>query len=1580
MSLLRGDRNHGQVVTTYLCIFCDERFKEKDSAKRHYQEHLQYYPLICSLCGKALLDLPEFLAHHTANHSDEAKGRFKRKERPHFDDWIETFLNSQKAGITAFPPREHCPVCSKVFPVEKIEEAKPRRCTVNRKIDHIHRHLCYLPFECVLCKEEGKEFRIAYFESKAHSHIKQKHPTVDETESRWKIYQKTAAISKLDVWLSEYLSKYGMEACDEKKPAKKLTDAIFPPTLLLPTDLTRIRTVLHSHEVSLNPLIVPSPAAEDGQQTVVEVSPFETHAFYEYLEQLNRSIPYFCIFCDEKFESQVAASQHYSYHMNYKPIKCRLCRKVFVSMKSYSAHHLVTHEVVEDLRFFLAEDMTIERWIDSFLRCQNNLPQSLVLKCSCAKFCPVCSKTGTSTLCSFRCTNHNEDAFRSHVFRHLRYVSYECTVCKLNGSSSLFSSINEKALKHMRSHHKQTNLSVETVSQSFKKAFPIKFIENYVSDLVNARQVSDNSSDMPMKNPQPLILKRLGKKLVVMPDQSKISRLSRIELYSPTPKSAYEMCKTNITRHVRIVGDRVINLPDITMHHKDNPPNFDCTTETVPEERTLKPIAADESQKFTSNCIATIASLMASKLLLCPFCAYKSSDVDLLRKHLMVHSCIPYLCEQCDKVTIKGASPILGDCGAHGVNRTYITQEECQAVKTWIASYCRSLTALDTFEYWDHCDFCWKLKNSGRLVNAVAEIASEYEAHARCHLYYFTSSETLNSFNPFTPNEDDIILPVRKLNSLLVKMQKKFMKRMEEGASVQVLVNGHKSISSTDKHKEVIFKEPQSESVISESCMQQSVMDTAPPVLIETPTVEVDLKAEAIERVKSLKVSLPRISPEKLKTLKVMNDADRIITKKQKDRHKPKVVKDVAPPEVLDAEEIELVIKVPEVIPVPLNFDDAKYFCIFCLSSKEQYSRLDALDHYKEHLDYYPYQCNFCSEVTTNEYKMLLHYKKAHPTDMDARIKLTKHIGNDTWIRSFLDAQRNGINVTKNGLSRGNHRNCVVCEVTKPGSLLNARETISQTVQFQSCLQHLSYLPFKCILCDKVGKNYVLTMATSTAYLHILNKHPENIDDPLNQIFKRSLAVLALDKFLVKYYSMKKKTFKWSMKMFVPLLYKEKLNEKRQDKISEISAAAHDNIQPHHSSPPLYSYSNSSFLPATASASSNGTVSNYQRPMANHSFVTLQSTVPQHQYNSYQVQPQQNRPLLVSLLNNHIPQTTVVDVPHPLSSMSNQIAQLSRPKHTVRLTVDLTPEIYDDEASEESKKALPDFDYFCVFCKESKTFKSITDATSHYAKHFDYRPIVCLLCSKKFSDVVSVQRHHVKFHQRIQPASSLTYFINECEPVENWVTDFLTSQKKFDLWNSVDPKYFSTCLVCDKLLQDKKKPRFSQNCVSKEHIFLHLKYTPYQCIICKHEGVERRFPTIEGKALEHLKLHEVKVRDDEEAKDLFCKVFTIEKLEQLVEEHLILLKYVKHGVKRRVNDTSDNEDENPIEIKRTGSEPFLKAVQNGDSLSQALTSSSVCCTHCDEVVSSAQAIRRHNYTVHSQLSVSYYSPQNVVRN
>lgn len=95
--------NEEDLNVEYFCIFCQElKTKDKEEARRHYQRHVDYYPLVCSLCGQGSCDLPEFLKHHTSTHPNSEKGRYKRREQPQIDKWINGFLYAQATIIRAF--------------------------------------------------------------------------------------------------------------------------------------------------------------------------------------------------------------------------------------------------------------------------------------------------------------------------------------------------------------------------------------------------------------------------------------------------------------------------------------------------------------------------------------------------------------------------------------------------------------------------------------------------------------------------------------------------------------------------------------------------------------------------------------------------------------------------------------------------------------------------------------------------------------------------------------------------------------------------------------------------------------------------------------------------------------------------------------------------------------------------------------------------------------------------------------------------------------------------------------------------------------------------------------------------------------------------------------------------------------------------------------------------------------------------------------------------------------------------------------------------------------------------------------
>ena len=376
--------------TDYFCVFCDQRdFSGREDVRRHYQHHLEYYPILCSLCGSRATDLPDFLKHHTTCHPGCEKGKYKRRELPHVDRWLSGFLYAQSTIVTAFPPREQCPVCDKVFSAEQIAGARPRRCTINRKIDHVHRHLCYLPYTCVKCRDEdGKEFLVAYFESKAHSHIKLKHPDVDDQQSRWFVFQKTIAIPKLDNFVAGYLNRFGISMDLERRPVRKSllsdpsqaplsgsdsddddmdeADDSFPSGDVPSTSdpARHLLSLAHGSHLSVPP--------NGSDEIIIPVSPELVDL--DFFDAGSRGLraepftPYFCIFCPEKLDSPSRAHVHFGAHFDYHPIICLICEQRFNDIDSFSTHHKSMHEAHSDLKFEVREDFMIEKWIDDFLK------------------------------------------------------------------------------------------------------------------------------------------------------------------------------------------------------------------------------------------------------------------------------------------------------------------------------------------------------------------------------------------------------------------------------------------------------------------------------------------------------------------------------------------------------------------------------------------------------------------------------------------------------------------------------------------------------------------------------------------------------------------------------------------------------------------------------------------------------------------------------------------------------------------------------------------------------------------------------------------------------------------------------------------------------------------------------------------------------------------------------------------------------------------------------------------------------------------------------------------------------------
>ena len=165
-------------------------------------------------------------------------------------------------------------------------------------------------------------------------------------------------------------------------------------------------------------------------------------------------------------------------------------------------------------------------------------------------------------------------------------------------------------------------------------------------------------------------------------------------------------------------------------------------------------------------------------------------------------------------------------------------------------------------------------------------------------------------------------------------------------------------------------------------------------------------------------------------------------------------------------------------------------------------------------------------------------------------------------------------------------------------------------------------------------------------------------------------------------------------------------------------------------------------------------------------------------------------------------------------------------------------------------------EFFCVFCDIKSKFKCRLEAYSHYAKHFNYRPIVCLLCQDKFYDLDDLQQHNQMEHPQLE--ENQLYFIKEDYELESWIDEFLSFQNKPECLAMISYTEGAHCPVCKRLSKDDNKYLFTN--IYKEddyskvtrHLRIHINYHPYVCTICKYENVVTKFCLNDQKAVDHL--------------------------------------------------------------------------------------------------------------------------------
>lgn len=165
------------------------------------------------------------------------------------------------------------------------------------------------------------------------------------------------------------------------------------------------------------------------------------------------------------------------------------------------------------------------------------------------------------------------------------------------------------------------------------------------------------------------------------------------------------------------------------------------------------------------------------------------------------------------------------------------------------------------------------------------------------------------------------------------------------------------------------------------------------------------------------------------------------------------------------------------------------------------------------------------------------------------------------------------------------------------------------------------------------------------------------------------------------------------------------------------------------------------------------------------------------------------------------------------------------------------------------------FKYICVFCDEDKEFDSAIDMCIHYGIHFDYYPVVCMLCDQRFQDLSTLCEHYNRDHNEYK--NNIFHYLKEDAKTEKWIKEFVDFQKTHFFKGHVSARFADHCFVCAKLVKPENTSiRLKTNKVNilefRDHINQHLNYHPYVCAICFHGNREVRFTSLNQSACNHM--------------------------------------------------------------------------------------------------------------------------------
>jgi hypothetical protein len=179
-----------------------------------------------------------------------------------------------------------------------------------------------------------------------------------------------------------------------------------------------------------------------------------------------------------------------------------------------------------------------------------------------------------------------------------------------------------------------------------------------------------------------------------------------------------------------------------------------------------------------------------------------------------------------------------------------------------------------------------------------------------------------------------------------------------------------------------------------------------------------------------------------------------------------------------------------------------KYFCLFCTNSYLINNKLEAIEHYKTHLNL-GYTCTKCRYSVINYDQMQKHMTSVHKNkEIDFVDNMSEEMTN--WISNFLDNQKaNAVVIDINTPANTNDINmkcplCVKASVISRGKAKPFQALWKLKLHF---CKHLHWMSMKCKLCLQ---DEMITMFPNSPYLlmkHLVDSH-FNEQNRFHRIFR----------------------------------------------------------------------------------------------------------------------------------------------------------------------------------------------------------------------------------------------------------------------------------------------------------------------------------------------------------------------------------------------------------------------------------------------------------------------------------------------